>query len=101
MHKLVLTYLFVSQNESIVCLLLALRAQHGECNHIPATFLPSFLDLVVWAHEHESRPEPEYHSADGEVGEMYDGEFGENGFYIYQPGSSVATSLCEGEVPPK
>ena len=78
-----------------------LRAQHGERNHIPATYLPSFLDLVLWAHEHESRPEPEYQSIDDEVGEMHDGEFDDKGFYIYQPGSSVATSLCEGEVPPK
>ena len=25
-------------------------------------------------------------------------ELGDGGFYVYQPGSSVATSLCEGEV---
>ena len=28
-------------------------------------------------------------------------ELGDGGFYVYQPGSSVATSLCEGEVKKK
>ena len=68
------------------------RAQHGVTNHIPESFLPPFFDLVVWGHEHECHVEPEYHVC----GEDADGE--ETGMYIYQPGSSVATSLCEGEV---
>jgi hypothetical protein len=29
------------------------RSPHGEKNHIPATFLPDFLHLVIWGHEHE------------------------------------------------
>eukprot|EP00976_Prorocentrum_cordatum_P100119 1192099-Prorocentrum_minimum.AAC.7 len=45
--------------------------------------LGRFLDFVIWGHEHESLPEP-VHSA-------------LIGCEITQPGSSVATSLTEGE----
>lgn len=45
--------------------------------------LPSFLDLVIWGHEHDCLIEP---------AESLRGEF-----YIIQPGSSVATSLNAGE----
>eukprot|EP00434_Breviolum_minutum_P025936 symbB.v1.2.022929.t3/scaffold2056.1/size90925/3 len=41
--------------------------------------LPSFLDLVIWGHEHDCQ-------------ESLRGEF-----YVIQPGSSVATSLTPGE----
>lgn len=68
------------------------RAKHGVTNHIPESFIPPFFDLVVWGHEHECRIEPEYHVC----GEDAEGE--EAGVYITQPGSSVATSLCEGEL---
>ncbi|CAI7827202.1 unnamed protein product, partial [Closterium sp. NIES-53] len=47
----------------------------------------SFLDLVVWGHEHECRIEPK-----PPVGANY---------YISQPGSSVVTQLAEGEAKPK
>jgi len=45
--------------------------------------LPSFLDLVIWGHEHDCQVKPQ---------ESLRGEF-----YVIQPGSSVATSLTPGE----
>eukprot|EP00931_Biecheleriopsis_adriatica_P068125 TRINITY_DN42154_c0_g1_i1.p1 TRINITY_DN42154_c0_g1~~TRINITY_DN42154_c0_g1_i1.p1 ORF type:complete len:742 (-),score=142.44 TRINITY_DN42154_c0_g1_i1:75-2300(-) len=45
--------------------------------------LPSFLDLVIWGHEHDCEVKPQ---------ESLRGEF-----YVVQPGSSVATSLTPGE----
>lgn len=85
-------------------LLLFLRAQHSANNHIPATFFPSFLDLVIWGHEHEAHTTPDYQpltSIKNLLGEGEDDDLDDEGFYIYQPGSSVATSLCEGEVAKK
>ena len=55
----------------------------GAKNCIYESMIPSFMDLVIWGHEHECIIEPF-------VG-------GGGKFYIMQPGSSVATSLCEGE----
>lgn len=44
---------------------------------------PSFIDLIIWGHEHDSYTQP---------------RMAENReYYIYQPGSTVATSLTEGE----
>ena len=51
---------------------------------------------MIWGHEHECLIEPEFVST-GEMSE--DGE--EKGVYISQPGSSVATSLSDGEQKPK
>lgn len=59
---------------------------HGPKNHIPEKFLPSFLDLVVWGHEHECKIDPEV-VATNSGGNMR----------ITQPGSSIATSLSPGE----
>ncbi|KAF7258557.1 hypothetical protein EG68_03799 [Paragonimus skrjabini miyazakii] len=59
------------------------RSRHGPTNYLPEHFLPDFLDLVVWGHEHECRVEPEWNSSQN--------------FYVMQPGSSVATTLSEGE----
>ncbi|KAI8088075.1 Metallo-dependent phosphatase-like protein [Gilbertella persicaria] len=61
------------------------RARHGPTSHIPEEFLDSFIDLVFWGHEHECRIHPE--------------EF--QYFAVTQPGSSVATSLSQGEAEPK
>lgn len=58
----------------------------GTKNFIPDSVLPTFLDLVIWGHEHDSYIEPLENT--------------EN-VYISQPGSSVATSLSEGESIPK
>ena len=63
------------------------RAKHGTTNFIPENFLDSFLDLVIWGHEHECRIDPEWNPVQN--------------FYVSQPGSSIATSLSEGEVKEK
>jgi double-strand break repair protein MRE11 len=59
------------------------RSKHGATNYIPEQFLDDFLDLVIWGHEHECRIDPEWN--------------GIQNFYVSQPGSSIATSLSEGE----
>ena len=60
------------------------RAKHGPKNYIPENFLDEFLDLVIWGHEHECLIEPTWSES-------------AKPFFISQPGSSVATSLSEGE----
>lgn len=64
------------------------RAKHSKKNYIPESFLDEFLDLVIWGHEHECLIEPTWSES-------------AKPFYISQPGSSVATSLSEGESAPK
>ncbi|XP_059306024.1 double-strand break repair protein MRE11 isoform X1 [Lycium ferocissimum] len=59
------------------------RVKANPKNAINEHFLPRFLDFIVWGHEHECLVDPQ------EVPGM--------GFHITQPGSSVATSLIEGE----
>jgi double-strand break repair protein MRE11 len=56
---------------------------YTENGYIPEHFLPDFLDLVVWGHEHECLIEPRTNQ--------------ETNFRVMQPGSSVATSLVPGE----
>ncbi|KAJ3112537.1 Double-strand break repair protein mre11a [Physocladia obscura] len=63
------------------------RVKRGPTNYVPESFLPDFLHLVVWGHEHDCMIDLEQNE--------------EKGFYITQPGSSVATSLSEGEMIPK
>ena len=60
-------------------------APYKNCIH--PQMLPKFINLVIWGHEHESIPEI--------------GENEEQNFYIYQPGSSVITSLISAEARPK
>ncbi|EMR89718.1 hypothetical protein ACHAPC_004717 [Botrytis cinerea] len=60
---------------------------HTETSYLPENFLPDFLDLVVWGHEHECLIDPTYNP--------------EKSFHVMQPGSSVATSLVPGEAIPK
>ena len=60
---------------------------YTETNYLPQNFLPSFLDLVVWGHEHECLIDPQLNP--------------ETNFRVMQPGSSVATSLVQGEAVPK
>ncbi|RDW66031.1 hypothetical protein BP6252_09666 [Coleophoma cylindrospora] len=60
---------------------------HTETGYLPENFLPEFMDLVVWGHEHECLIDPRYNP------EML--------FHVMQPGSSVATSLVPGEAVPK
>jgi double-strand break repair protein MRE11 len=56
-------------------------------NYLPESFIPSFFDLVIWGHEHETFTEPVYNN--------------EVGFHVFQPGSSVVTSLIQAESKPK
>ena len=75
------------------------RAKRGPTNYIPESFLPGFFHLVIWGHEHDCRIEPE--SSD----QVTSGccfirkccYIIFQDFFIVQPGSPVATSLCEGE----
>ncbi|KAL8696206.1 MAG: hypothetical protein Q9224_002915 [Gallowayella concinna] len=60
---------------------------YTETGYLPENFLPAFLDLVVWGHEHECLIEPKLNP--------------EMNFHVMQPGSSVATSLMPGEAVPK
>ncbi len=62
------------------------RIAHSAKNYLPTQYLENvagFMDLLVWGHEHECLIDPKQESS--------------NQFHITQPGSSVATSLCEGE----
>ncbi|EGZ11605.1 hypothetical protein PHYSODRAFT_250783 [Phytophthora sojae] len=59
----------------------------GSKNCVPESVIPDFIDLVVWGHEHECQID---------VQESLKGDF-----FITQPGSSVATSLVEGEAKTK
>ncbi|KAL8337506.1 hypothetical protein RB598_006413 [Gaeumannomyces tritici] len=60
---------------------------HTATGYLPENFLPDWVDLVVWGHEHECLVDPV--------------ENPETGFHVMQPGSSVATSLVPGEAVPK
>ena len=60
---------------------------YTETGYLPENFLPSFMDIVVWGHEHECLIEPRLNP--------------DMGFHVMQPGSSVATSLMPGEAVPK
>ena len=63
------------------------RIKHSNTKYLPERFLSELPDFVVWGHEHESRPEPDWIENEQ--------------FFVYQPGSTVATSLCEAESVPK
>lgn len=76
------------QVSSSLCLLLKrcslqTRVKHGPQEYVPDGMFDDSVDLVVWGHEHDCRivPEPV-------AGKKY---------YITQPGSSIATSLADGE----
>ncbi|CDW60106.1 Mre11 DNA bind and Metallophos domain containing protein [Trichuris trichiura] len=74
---------FVPPEDSCFCILLLHqnRVRHSLTNYIPEQFLPEFMDLVIWGHEHPCLIDPEFHDK----------------FFIMQPGSTIATSLAEGE----
>ena len=61
--------------------------KHGPQEYVPEGMFDDSINLVVWGHEHDCRIEPE--------------EVAGKSYYITQPGSSVATSLSEGESIPK
>ena len=60
------------------------REGYGSKAFIPHNVLPDFLDLIVWGHEHESKPEPE--SVQGLEKAV-----------VLQPGSTVVMQLTEAE----
>lgn len=60
---------------------------HSQTSYLPELFLPKFLQLIIWGHEHECIPNPIYNP--------------NMDFDTLQPGSSVATSLCEAEASEK
>lgn len=60
---------------------------YTETNYLPEHFLPGWMDLIVWGHEHECKIDPVTNV--------------ELGFKVMQPGSSIATSLVKGEAEPK
>ena len=60
---------------------------YTETSHLPENFLPGFMDLIIWGHEHECLIEPRTNP--------------EMNFKVMQPGSSVATSLVPGEAEAK
>lgn len=63
------------------------HAQHTVTSCIPENFLPNFLNFILWGHEHECVPFPVHNP--------------ETGFDVLIGGSSVATSLSEGETADK
>ena len=60
---------------------------HTDTGFLPEGFLPDFMDMVIWGHEHECLIDPVYNP--------------EMNFHVMQPGSSIATSLMPGEAVPK
>jgi double-strand break repair protein MRE11 len=60
---------------------------YTETSYLPESFLESFLDLVIWGHEHECLIEPRLNP--------------DMKFKVMQPGSSIATSLVASEAVPK
>lgn len=79
----------ISGNHRVHCKVLynsKSRVAHSVKNYLPTHYLNNvaeFLDLCLWGHEHECKIDPT--------------RTGDDNFHIIQPGSSVATSLCEGE----
>lgn len=63
------------------------RSHHNQKSTIQEVMFDTFLDLVIWGHEHECRITPEPSAVAD--------------FHIIQPGSPIATSLCEGEAKKK
>lgn len=59
------------------------RADRGPKNYLPEEILPSFMDLIIWGHEHDCRIVPEQNEL--------------KNFFVSQPGSTTPTSLSEGE----
>jgi double-strand break repair protein MRE11 len=51
--------------------------------YLPENFLPNFMDLIFWGHEHDCILEPTKNA--------------DQGFHVIQPGSSIATQMTAGE----
>ena len=61
------------------------RVKRGENSFVKPEFIPPFMHLVFWGHEHDNQILPTPVSV------------GKETVLITQPGSTVATSLCDGE----
>jgi double-strand break repair protein MRE11 len=59
------------------------RVKRGPIECVPEGMFDDSIDLIIWGHEHDCRIEPE-----PVAGKRY---------FISQPGSTVATSLADGE----
>jgi len=59
------------------------RVAHNRHDFIPESFIPQFIDLVLWGHEHDDLFGPNYSAA--------------SDCWITQPGSTIPTSLTVGE----
>ncbi|KAF8916588.1 Metallo-dependent phosphatase-like protein [Mucidula mucida] len=78
--------MFMPQNKDDwfnILLLHQNRVKHGPQESVPEGMFDDSINLVIWGHEHDCRIVPEPVA-------------GKN-YYICQPGSSVATSLADGE----
>ncbi|KAL3090144.1 hypothetical protein niasHS_006596 [Heterodera schachtii] len=62
-------------------------------SHLSFKHIPFFFDLVIWGHEHECLIEPDF--------KYMDPNDSTKGFYIIQPGSTVATALSVEEAKKK
>jgi double-strand break repair protein MRE11 len=62
---------------------MAYRVKRGPIECVPEGMFDNAIDLIIWGHEHDCRIEPE-----PVAGKRY---------FISQPGSTVATSLADGE----
>uniref|UniRef100_A0A183C2F3 Double-strand break repair protein n=1 Tax=Globodera pallida TaxID=36090 RepID=A0A183C2F3_GLOPA len=58
-------------------------------SHLSFRNIPFFFDLVIWGHEHECLIEPDF--------KYMDPNDSSKGFYIVQPGSTVATASVRGK----
>ncbi|KAK4180703.1 putative double-strand break repair protein mus-23 [Triangularia setosa] len=56
---------------------------HTPTSYVSENMLPEFMDLVIWGHEHECLVDPIKNDI--------------TNFHVIQPGSSIATSLVDGE----
>eukprot|EP01125_Pyxidicula_operculata_P014664 TRINITY_DN4906_c2_g1_i1.p1 TRINITY_DN4906_c2_g1~~TRINITY_DN4906_c2_g1_i1.p1 ORF type:complete len:745 (-),score=229.28 TRINITY_DN4906_c2_g1_i1:59-2110(-) len=63
------------------------RVAHNPKNYVQEAMLDSFLNLIMWGHEHECLIAPTPST--------------EAGFWVTQPGSTIATSLSEFEAKKK
>lgn len=78
-------YMKPADDEDIIYILVLHqnRPERGTAKNIGEDSIPSFFHFVLWGHEHECRIKPEWNT--------------KQKFYVCQPGSPVATSLCAGE----
>ncbi|EQC53075.1 Rad32 nuclease [Schizosaccharomyces japonicus yFS275] len=59
------------------------HSAHTDTGYLPESFIQDFYDFVLWGHEHECLIDGSYNPTQK--------------FTVVQPGSSVVTSLCQGE----